>query len=255
MSQKAVPVADVSNLGWTPSSGDELYATMDEESSSEYSYIDIPPSGSFVVQLAKLIYPLNRQGHTLTVRIEASGGCAVAVIDLLQSDQLIASWSKKLTSGGGEYTFSLTEAEASKISRYDELQVRITAGGCTGCCAGGTAVVSLSGITSNEGTVPPCLCTGFNGEWQLQYDYFDVSWIQLKPNIISCLGSNSGTIKLQCAGSVMILNIYIGPDFLATYQADLADWDCKGTNAMSITDYASTLCQNMPTTISVVMNP
>jgi len=71
VTQLAVPISDVSAGSWTPSTGTDLYATLDEATASDSDYdqsATTPSSDAMEVRLTALTDPTSSTGHTVRYR-------------------------------------------------------------------------------------------------------------------------------------------------------------------------------------------
>jgi hypothetical protein len=137
MTQTAVPEADVTVTGWTASAGGNLFGTVDEAVTDDADYLSSaegPQDSPVVLRLSDLAVPSVRTGHTLTVRARGVNGLPTVTIQLRQGyvseasqGTLIASTTPTVTSSFANYTLNLTTPEATAISDYTALFVRIVA--------------------------------------------------------------------------------------------------------------------------------
>lgn len=137
MSQLAVPEADITVTGWTASAGGNLYGTVDETVTDDADYLASaagPDSSPVVLRLSDLTEPAVRTGHVLTVRAKGVDGIPTVTIQLREgyssegsAGTLIASTSPTVTGSFADYTLNLSTPEASAITNYANLFVRIVA--------------------------------------------------------------------------------------------------------------------------------
>jgi hypothetical protein len=120
--QKLAPVSDVSAGSWTPSSGSDLYAMLDESEASDADYIQATSATTCTLALASGSDPSSSAGHILRYRLLAgSGNIAVT---LKQGTTTIASWGPHtLTGVAQDFAQTLTGGEADSITDYSALRV------------------------------------------------------------------------------------------------------------------------------------
>lgn len=120
------PVSDVSDGDWLPSTGTDLYATVDESAYSDTDYIYATSATTCTLELATGTDPAVSTGHTLRYRLlSGSGSVTVA---LKQSTTTIASWGPHtLTGAAQDFAQTLSTGEADSITDYSALRVEFTA--------------------------------------------------------------------------------------------------------------------------------
>jgi hypothetical protein len=70
--QTAVPISDISAGNWTPSTGLDLYAMLDETPAADADYIQsglVPTADVCEVELTSLTDPVSSTGHTIRYRL------------------------------------------------------------------------------------------------------------------------------------------------------------------------------------------
>jgi len=125
ITQKLAPVSDAAAGSWTPSSGTDLYAMLDETVASDADYIETASESTCMLALASGSDPASSTGHVLRYRLLAgSGTIAVA---LKQGSTTIASWGPHALSGvAQDFAQTLTGGEADSITDYTALRVEFT---------------------------------------------------------------------------------------------------------------------------------
>jgi len=130
MTQYARPNADVSAGNWTPSTGSDLYAMIDEASPNDSDFISVDDSGGSTetcqVDLSSVTDPVASNLHVVTVRASEASGMSVITLDvtLKQGATTIASNTfSTLTGSATDYTFTLSSAEANSITNYGALSL------------------------------------------------------------------------------------------------------------------------------------
>ncbi len=123
--QKLSPVSDVSAGSWTPSSGSDLYAMLDETAYSDADYIYATSATTCTLALASGSDPSSSTGHILRYRLLAGSG--KIAVTLKQSTTTIASWGPHtLTGAAQDFAQTLTSGEADSITDYSALRVEFT---------------------------------------------------------------------------------------------------------------------------------
>lgn len=127
MSQILVPISDV-NSGWTCSTGTLRYPLIDEVSYDDADYINTSAVSMYEAKLTSARIPKNRANHMILVRASASTSERSVGIYLYQGSTAIVSKNFTLTTSFSTYTYTLTEAEATFITDYTNLRLRIDSG-------------------------------------------------------------------------------------------------------------------------------
>lgn len=124
--QKLAPVSDVSAGSWTPSSGTDLYAMLDETAASDTDYIAATSATTCTLALASGSDPASSTGHILRYRLPPGSG--TVSVALKQGTTTIASWGPHTLIGTTAQTFAqtLTGGEADSITDYSALRVEFT---------------------------------------------------------------------------------------------------------------------------------
>lgn len=126
------PSSDVSNSGWTASSGPDLYAMLDETSASDADYISNVFNGTYTykTRLSTGGDPGSSADHTLRYRIVNNIGGAVAVspswtITILQGATTIASETRSANGTLTTYSLALSSGEADALDWGTPIDVQI----------------------------------------------------------------------------------------------------------------------------------
>jgi hypothetical protein len=118
------PVSDVTVGNWYPSTGSNLYATIDEAvaSDTDYDYTNEAGGPDMEVALASMADPATDYDHLIKYRIRAdSGGMLVT---LKQGATTIASWAHTTVPAVfTTFTRTLSTAEAASITNYADLRL------------------------------------------------------------------------------------------------------------------------------------
>lgn len=122
------PNADVAAGSWTAA---PLWEKIDEAVASDADFITGPPGATTTLGLGGTILdPQTGKGHVLYYRYrrQNASGSASLLIELLQTDTLIASRTETVSGGDvwREGNLALTEAEADAITDYSALRIRLT---------------------------------------------------------------------------------------------------------------------------------
>lgn len=126
ITQKLAPVSDVSAGSWTPSSGSDLYAMLDETAASDADYIQATSATTCTLALASGSDPSSSTGHILRYRLLAGSGQVTAT--LKQGTTTIASFGPHtLTGAAQDFAQTLSAGQADSITDYSALRVEFTA--------------------------------------------------------------------------------------------------------------------------------
>ena len=130
MTQYARPDSDVSAGNWTPSTGSDLYAMIDEASTNDSDFISVDDvdgsTETCQVDLSSVTDPVASNLHVVTTRAsEASGMGTISLnVTLKQGATTIAAKTfSTLTGSAADYTFTLSSAEANSITNYGALSL------------------------------------------------------------------------------------------------------------------------------------
>jgi len=125
--QIARPISDLSNTGWVPSSGADLYPMVGETVRDDGTYIAATAVGALCeLDLADLADPAVSTGHLPTLVLSAPGGGGIT-IRLRQGTTTIAEWTYHPGTSPAEYTPTLSGAEADSITDYTSLRLQFEA--------------------------------------------------------------------------------------------------------------------------------
>mgnify|MGYP000456300447 CR=1 FL=1 len=109
------PSSDVSNIGWTPSSGSDLYDMLDEVTPSDSDYISTSTLGAVCkMNLNATQYP-GSATQKLSLRASSSTGNGLSVV-IKDGATTIATRSLTLTPAYDLHTITLTAGEIALIS-------------------------------------------------------------------------------------------------------------------------------------------
>jgi len=118
------PVSDISNTGWTPSSGSDLFAMIGETVRNDATYISATEAGAACEVLLGTSTgdPLSSINHL--PRIVISAGSGGIIIRLKQGATLIKEWTySSLTGTDTLYEPTLTGGEIDSITDYTDLRL------------------------------------------------------------------------------------------------------------------------------------
>jgi hypothetical protein len=113
------PDSDVSAGTWTPSTGSDLYAMIDEETPSDADYITASSSGTCEVMISTMNAPTG--GWETTVRYRVEGDITVSLREGASTE--IATWTHSAGSPT-TYTQTLSSGEQSSITDWTDLRLR-----------------------------------------------------------------------------------------------------------------------------------
>ena len=118
------PISDVSNSGWTPSSGSDLFPMIGETTRNDATYISAVEAGAWCEVLLGTSTgdPLSSISHL--PRIVMSAGAGGIIIRLKQGATLIKEWTySSLTGTDTLYEPTLTGGEIDSITDYTDLRL------------------------------------------------------------------------------------------------------------------------------------
>lgn len=120
------PISDVSAGDWLPSTGTDLYATVDESSYGDTDYIYATSATTCTLALASGGDPGVSTGHKLSYRLLAGSGAVT--VTLKQSTTTVVSWGPHTLTGAAQsFTQTLTGGQADSITDYSALRVEFEA--------------------------------------------------------------------------------------------------------------------------------
>lgn len=125
--QFARPTIDVTVGNWTPSSGTDLYAMLDEETPSDADYIETETADDTCeIKFGALNDPEVSTGHKVRYRVMGNGVSGVTV-KLVCGTTVIATWTHDpAPATETTYEQTLTGTEADAITNYADLRLRVT---------------------------------------------------------------------------------------------------------------------------------
>ena len=120
------PISDVSNSGWTPSTGTDLFAMIGETVRNDATYISATTVGSIceVMLGTSTGDPLSSINHL--PRIVMSAGTGGIIVRLKQGTTVIKAWTyASLTGTDTLYEPTLTSGEIDSITDYTDLRLQL----------------------------------------------------------------------------------------------------------------------------------
>lgn len=118
------PISDISNSGWTPSSGSDLFPMIGETTRNDTTYISATEAGAWCEVLLGTSGgdPLSSVNHL--PRIVMSAGSGGIIIRLKQGATLIKEWTYSSLAGSDTlYEPTLTGGEIDSITDYTDLRL------------------------------------------------------------------------------------------------------------------------------------
>ncbi len=115
------PTSDISAGAWTPSTGVDLYATVDEAAADDADYNTTSSASTHELAFSFGVDPESSSGHTVRYRAK---GIGTLTVTLRQGATLIATHVPTLTGSYQTFSFTLSGAEADAITNYGDLRVR-----------------------------------------------------------------------------------------------------------------------------------
>lgn len=120
------PISDVSNSGWTPSTGSDLFACIGETVRNDSTYISATAPGAICEVLLGTSSgdPLSSVNHL--PRIVMSAGSGGIILRLKQGATLIKAWTYASLAGSDTlYEPTLTSGEIDAITDYADLRLEM----------------------------------------------------------------------------------------------------------------------------------
>lgn len=258
--QVLAPVADVSDGAWTPSTGTDLYACVDETSYSDTDYIQATTATTCELDLANGSDPASSVDHKIDYRLLA--GTGTVAVALKQGGTTIASFSADTLTGAAQtLQKTLSGAQADSITDYAGLSVTLTSaapepnityvGGQVGGRAGSTStsavtfaltggsnstpqagdLVIIGCTVASAGRTPACAISGYTEQTQINANgtTYDTS---LNMSYKFMGGTPDTTFTLPSTGNVAdaqryTVQVWRGVD--ATTPLDVAAVSASGT--------------------------
>lgn len=120
----ARPLLDISNSGWSASSGSDLYAMIDEEAPSDTDYIFATTSGAtYEGKLQPVEDPATSTNQVIKYRTRSIYGNTL-IAKLKQGSTVIATRThESVPSEWTTYSMILSESEANAITDYTDLRI------------------------------------------------------------------------------------------------------------------------------------
>lgn len=120
------PISDVSNSGWVPSSGSDLFAMIGETVRNDATYISSTTTGAICEVLLGTSDgdPASSVDHL--PRIVMSAGSGGIIVRLKQGTTVIKTWTyASLTGTDTLYEPTLTSGEIDSITDYTDLRLQL----------------------------------------------------------------------------------------------------------------------------------
>lgn len=127
--QYARPNADISNTGWTPSTGSDLYPMVGETVRDDDTYIYTNTAGSLCeLALSDVTDPATSADHLPSLVLSAPSGGGGMIVRLMEGASQRASWTyDPLPTSATLYQPTLTGGEADSITDYANLRYQFEA--------------------------------------------------------------------------------------------------------------------------------
>lgn len=120
------PNLDLSAGSWTPSTGGDLYAMVDESTASDTDYISVTGASTCSLALNGVVDPVSSSGHVIRYRAKNSGAGSLTVTLKQGATTIATSTNNSLTASYADYSFTLSGAEADSITDYTNLKIELT---------------------------------------------------------------------------------------------------------------------------------
>ncbi len=108
------PISDTTPGLWTPSTGTDLFACIDETTPSDTDYISVASASMCEMAIDTTVFP-GGATQVLSYRASSTSGSTLTV-RLRQSGSTIASWSHALTGTDTLYTQTLTAPQVAALA-------------------------------------------------------------------------------------------------------------------------------------------
>jgi len=159
MTQYGRPISDVTTTNWSPSTGTDLFAVLDEASYDDGDYAVAAANSVATLEVA-LTSSLNDPGsgtHIVRIRLKvnATNKALAGTWELYQGSTQIFSESisnSTLTTSFAEYTHTLSAGEIAAISDWTDLRIRVSQ---TSATAGNYLTTSWAELEIPDGTAGP----------------------------------------------------------------------------------------------------
>jgi hypothetical protein len=123
----ARPSSDITDGAWTPSTGADLYAMLDEETASDTDYILTAASSTCQIGLSAVTDPATSSGQVLMYRAQSSTGNTL-IARLKQGATTIASATHtNVPATWTDYMLTQTAGECDAITNYSDLRIELEA--------------------------------------------------------------------------------------------------------------------------------
>lgn len=125
--QVIVPIEDVTDGTWSPSSGTELYQMLDEQPADDDDYIHTSGASMCEVRFAAASDPSSSTGHVVSYRARGDGATDL-IVKLMEGTTQIAAWTETAVPVAFTlFQHTLSGAEADAIGDYSNLRLRFEA--------------------------------------------------------------------------------------------------------------------------------
>lgn len=249
MRQRANPVSDVYDLGWSPQ---PVAPSVNQAANGAGATTPASPTGNtFVVRMAGLAWPgPGPQNLGFGVGKSDGGATAAVQVSLMQGDAVIATRSEQPTPGGTTgYSFQLSDEEVAQISDYSNLRVRVSVGSplVVGCGQFPNGAASQFAFTpSGIGNGGCNDCANLNAPTTITYQS-GCTW-NGAATICGALRPSVWSFAYDSFAGLWKLNFSTGE---AVWTAAGAGWDGRSPLALTLSSSFVGNCSNYPNQITI----
>ncbi len=252
MGQFARPAQDVYDIGWTPQTGSDLSAQLNEVTPDDTTLVWSPASpqgNTFEVKLSGVAVPADGT-QTLSIRLmQTDVGVNPVRVSLLQGYDFIATWTRQPSTTFQTQDLLLTTQQIESITNYNDLRVLVSVGSplVTACseCPGGAAwqyTFTPSGIANGYCND----CAGLNVPTTLTWQG-GCTW---SAPVALCAGvvQTDWTFLMQGGGD-FLLSFETG---VITWTANSSTWDFRSPLVLNLESvHPGAQCTNFPAQITI----
>lgn len=224
--QTARPDADISDGPWTPSTGADLFAVLDESTTDDGDYILTSANGTAEIGLQTVDTPA-AGAQTLTYRAYGTPDKALTV-GLYQGATLVEQWTTDpVAAAVTEYVRTLTTG----ITDGSDLRVRVTAQDAAAPPAANVIYGAIGTGASGTTSCAPSHATGISASSSKIFC------------VVTCESNTAGTAPTMPAGWTKVLDyeggvgtwgVDTGPRRVAVFQKDTVTGSETGTVTVSL---------------------
>jgi hypothetical protein len=255
MAQLLRPDADVTDGAWVPSTGADLYATLDETSADDGDFILTASFSTCEVSLQSGSDPSSSANHIVRYRAKGNGAVDL-IVKLIQNTTVIATWTESVAAASfTDYSHTLSAGEANAITDYTDLRLRFEAVPAGRATFAGLGVLAADGsVSSGSGETLVYGPQAFTVGSDINLDTFDANWVKVRGGAEELrVAQATDDVRIPVSGGSGCSNRWVGsaltdqritgtcktgsggfPGFWARADADgngyTAEWDAAANN-------------------------